>query len=134
MKISSFYAAAAFLCLAGCNTYKPVTSAAENGFRKDMKAVGEVLVFREIDTEKKEAAGGQAAVVRFESEIKWLTLEEALSSGGAARDTQEYLSKMEYASSRLGEKPKAGSSASIKGSILMAKTDIGWIYKGLGAE
>jgi len=134
MKISLSAAAAAFLCLAGCNSYKPVTSAAENGFRRDIKAVGEVLDFREIDTEKKEAAGGPEAVVRFESEIKWLTLEEALSSGGAARDTQEYLLKMEYASSRLGKKPKAGSSALIKGAILMAKTDTGWIYEGLSAD
>ena len=134
MKISLSAAAAAFLCLAGCNSYEPVTSAAENGFRRAMKAVGEVLDFREIDTEKKEAPGGLAAVVRFESEIKWLTLEEALSRGGAARDTQEYLLKMEYASSRLGKSPRAGGSASIKGAILMAKTDTGWIYKGLSAE
>lgn len=134
MKISPFYAAAAFIFLAGCSSYEPVTSAAESGLKRDLKAVGEVLEFREIDTEKKEAAGGQAAVVRFEGEIKWLTLEEALSSGGAARDTQEYLLKMEYASSRLGKKPKAGSSVSVKGAILLAKTDTGWIYKGLSAE
>jgi len=134
MKLSFSAAAAVFLCLVGCNSYKPVTSAAENGFRQDMKAVVEVLNFKEIATEKKEAAEGPAAVVRFESEIKWLTLEEALSRGGAARDTQESLVKLEYASSRLGEKPKAGGSASIKGAILMAKTDTGWIYKGLAAE
>lgn len=132
MKILS--AVAVFLCLAGCNSYKPVISAAENGFRQDMKAAVEVINFRELATEKKEAAGGQAALVRFESELKWLTLEEALSRAGAARDTQEYLMKLEYASSRLGEKPKAGGSASVKGAILMAKTDTGWIYKGLAAE
>lgn len=134
MNILLMTAAAAFFCLAGCKDQKLVSSAAEYGLRKDLKAVGEVMNFRELSTEEKEAPGGLAAVVRFESEIKWLTLEEALSRGGAARDTQDYLVKLEYASSRLGEKPKAGGSASIKGAILMAKTDTGWIYKGLSAE
>lgn len=127
-------AAAAFFCLAGCQDQKLVSSAAEYGLRKDLKAVGEVLNYREISAEEKESPGGPAALVRFESEIKWLTLEEALSSSGGAHDTQEYLVKLEYASSRFGEKPKAGGSSSIKGAILMAKTDTGWIYKGLAAE
>lgn len=71
--------------------------------------------------------------MHFESDIKWLTLEEALSRAGAATDAQEYLVKLEYASSTLG-KPKAGGQAPVKGSILLAKTDTGWIYKGLSAE
>jgi len=125
---------AAVLCLAGCNTYKPVSSAAENGLRRDLKAVGEVLSFREIDTEKKDAPDGTSAIVRFESDVKWLTLEEALASGGAAKDPQEYLGKLEYVSTKFGEGPKAGSSGLIKGAILLAKTDTGWIYKGLSAD
>lgn len=134
MNILLMTAAAAFFCIAGCKDQKLVTNAAEYGLRKDLKAVGEVLNFREISTEEKEAPGGLAAVVRFEGELKWLTLEEALSRGGGARDTQEYLIKLEYASSKLGEKPKAGDKVPVKGAILMAKTDTGWIYKGLAAE
>lgn len=134
MNILLMTAAAAFFCLAGCKDQKLVSSAAEYGLRKDLKAVGEVLNFRELSTEEKEAPGGLAAVVRFEGELKWLTLEEALSSNGAARDTREYLGKVEYVSARLGTAPKAGGKVPVKGAILMAKTDTGWIYKGLAAE
>jgi hypothetical protein len=126
--------AAAALCLAGCNTYQPVSSAAEHGLRKDLKAVCEVTNFREINTEKTEAAGGPAAVVHFESDVRWLTLEEALSKGGAAGSAQDYLAKLEYAAAKLGGVPKAGRSAAIKGAILLSKTDTGWIYKGLASE
>lgn len=121
----------AVLYLAGCNSYKPLSSAAENGLRRDIKAVGEILNYRELAAEEREEAGGRTAVVRFESDVKWLTLEEALSRGGAARDTQEYLGKMTYVTSRLGESAKAGRSASVKGAVLLKKTDTGWIYKGL---
>lgn len=62
MKIFLLAAVTAFFCLAGCNDYKPVSSAAENGLRKDLKAVGEVLNFREISTDRKEAPGGGSAL------------------------------------------------------------------------
>ncbi len=134
MKIILLSAAAAFLCFSGCKTSEHAVSAAESGLRKELKAVGIVLSFRELSTEEKEAPGGTAAVVRFESDVKWFTLEEALSSQGAAGDAQEYLVKLEEMSSKLGAGPKTGHSGSIKGAILLAKTDTGWIYKGLSAE
>ncbi|MBI4351736.1 MAG: hypothetical protein HY550_09870 [Elusimicrobia bacterium] len=134
MKITLLSAFTAAFCLAGCNSTGLVSNAAEYGLRQDLKAVGEVLSYRELAAEEKEAPGGRSAIVRFESEIKWLTLDEALSQKGAARDAQEYLGKMTYAASRLGREAKAGRSASVKGAILMAKTDTGWIYKGLTGE
>jgi len=134
MKILLLTAAAALLCLAGCKTSEPVTSAAENGLREEIKPVGEVLAFREVRTEESEAPGGKSAVVHFEGEVKWYTLEEALSSQGSAHDAQEYLVKLESVSSKLAAAPKAGSSGPVKGAILLAKTDVGWRYTGLAAD
>lgn len=135
--MSKFLLAAAFaaplFCLTACQGSKPAASAAEHGLREDLKAVCEVINFKEVATEEREAPGGKAALLRFEGEVKWLTLEEAVSSRGAARDAQEYLSKLEYASSRIGG-CKAGSSGPVKGAILLAKTDLGWVYKGLAAN
>lgn len=131
-KISLAAALAAPLLFAGC-ARESVSSAAENGLKQDLKAVCEVINFREVATEEKETGGGKAAVVHFEGEVKWLTLEEALSSRGAAHDAQEYLAKLGYASAGLGG-ARAGSSTPVKGAILLAKTDIGWLYKGLSLE
>jgi len=125
-------ALAAPLFLAGCGS-EPMSSAAENGLRQDLKAVCEVVSFRQTAAEENEAGGEKAALLRFESEVKWLTLEEAVSSKGAAKDAQEYLAKLEYASAKFGG-ARAGSSALVKGAILLAKTDIGWRYKGLASE
>jgi hypothetical protein len=122
-------AMAAPLAFAGCGG-APVSSAAEHGLRQDLKAVCELTEFRETATEEMDAAGGRSAVVRFEGEVKWLTLEEALSSRGAAKDAQEYLSKLAYASARFGG-AKAGATSRVRGAVLLAKTDIGWLYKGL---
>ncbi|OGR62100.1 MAG: hypothetical protein A2X31_02920 [Elusimicrobia bacterium GWB2_63_22] len=134
MKKLLFAAAfAAPLCFTACKSSELVASAAENGLRKDLKPVCEVINFKEVATEEKTADGGKAALVRFEGEVKWLTLEEAVSSRGAARDAQEYLLKLEYASSKLGG-VSAGSSVRVKGAILLAKTDLGWLYKGLSLE
>ena len=69
-------------------------------------------------------------MVQFEGEVKWLTLEEAMSSKGSAKDAQEYLQKLAYASSRFGG-ARAGDTSSVRGVILLAKTDIGWLYQGL---
>lgn len=121
--------AAAQLALAGC-ACEQVSSAAEHGLRQDLKSVCEVVAFRQISSEELDAPGGKAAVVRFEGEVKWLTLEEALSSKGAAKDAQDYLQKLAYASSRFGS-AKAGASARVSGAILLARSDVGWLYKGL---
>lgn len=128
-KASLAAALAAQLLLAGCGS-ENISSAAQNGLRQDIKAVCEVTDFREIATEIKQEDGCKAAVLRFEGEVQWLTLEEALSSRGAARDAQEYLAKLRYASARLGI-VKAGRTTQVKGTILLSKSDLGWLYKGL---
>lgn len=115
--------------LAGCEK-APVASAAEHGLRQDLKPVCEVVAFRETSAEEIEGPGGKSAVVRFESEVRWLTLEEALSSKGAAKDAQDYLQKLAYASSRFGS-AKAGVNARVSGAILLVRTEVGWLYKGL---
>lgn len=122
-------ALAAMVSLAGCGG-APVSSAAEHGLRQDLKPVCEVVAFRETSAEEIEGPGGKSAVVRFESEVRWLTLEEALSSRGAAKDAQDYLQKLAYASSRFGS-AKAGATARISGAILLVRTEVGWLYKGL---
>jgi hypothetical protein len=125
-------ALAAPLLLAGCGN-ETITSAAQNGLRQDIKAVCEVTGFREVATEIKQEEGGKAAVLHFEGEVQWLTLEEALSRKGTARDAQEYLAKLQYASSRLGD-VKAGRVTPVKGTIILAKSDLGWLYKELRSQ
>lgn len=124
-------AAAAMLCLAACSPAGHAVSAAEHGLRQDLMAVGEVVNFRETGTEKLQAAEGEAVLLRFESEVKWLTLDEAIARSGGPGDTQEYFGKAQYVSEKLGAGPKAGRVEVIKGAALMARTDTGWIYKGL---
>lgn len=128
-KASLAAALAAASLLAGCSD-ETISSAAQSGLRRDIGAVCEVTVFREIATEIKQEDGGKAAVLHFEGEVQWLTLEDALSGKGTARDAQEYLAKLQYASSRLGS-VKAGRVTPVKGTILLAKSDLGWLYKGL---
>lgn len=121
--------AAAPLCLQGCADGQ-VSSAAEHGLRQDLRPVCEVVAFRETSAEELDGPGGRSAVVRFESEVRWLTLEEALSSKGAAKNAQDYLQKLAYASSRLGS-ARAGASARVSGAALLVRTEVGWLYKGL---
>ena len=125
-------ALAAPLLFAGCGN-EAISSAAQSGLRQDIQAVCEVKGFREIAVEVKQAENGKAAVVHFEGEVEWLTLEEALSGKGEARDAQEYLAKLQYASARLGG-VKAGRVTPVKGTILLAKSDLGWLYKGLSPQ
>lgn len=129
-KASLAAALAVPLLLAGCGGSETISSAAQNGLRQDIKAVCEVTDFREVATEIKQEEGRKAAVLHFEGEVQWLTLEEALSSRGGARDAQEYLAKLQYVSARLGG-VKAGRTTPVKGTIFLAKSDLGWLYKGL---
>ncbi|OGR42280.1 MAG: hypothetical protein A2X35_00825 [Elusimicrobia bacterium GWA2_61_42] len=122
---------AALLCLGGCQFTGPASSAAENGLKKDLECVGELLAFKEVRTTEQDLPEGRGVLLYFESEVKWLTLEEAAALKGGPRDTQAYLAKLEYISSRLGSGPKAGRRELIKGALLLLKTDVGWIYKGL---
>lgn len=135
MKISLLPAAlAALLPLAACTSTEPVKSAAEYGLRHELETVGEVVTFKELKTEERELPGGRALVLKFESEVKWLTLEEALSKAGGPVGAQAYLDKLEYVSNRLGGGTKTGNSQVMTGALLVAKTDIGWMYKGLVSE
>jgi hypothetical protein len=127
-------AAAAAVCLGGCNMTAPVKSAAENGLKKDLESVGELLAFKEIKAVEQDLPEGRGLLLHFESEVKWLTLEEAARKAGGPRDTQAYLTKLEYLSSRLGRGPRAGRQELVKGALMLAKTDIGWVYKGLASE
>ncbi|HCC48750.1 MAG TPA: hypothetical protein DEQ38_11635 [Elusimicrobia bacterium] len=134
MKKLFLTAAAAVVCAACAKAPWPVASAAENGLRQDLKAVGEVVNFRELKTEELAARDGKAVVLHFESEVKWLTLEESLARPGGPGDTQEYIGKAQYVRQKLGSAPKAGRSETIKGAVLLAKTDLGWIYNGLAGN
>ncbi len=125
---------AAVLALYGCTSTEPVKSAAENGLRRELEAVGEVVSFREVRSEEKELPGGKALVLTFESEVKWLTLEEALSKTGSPEGAQAYLDKLEYVSTRLGGGTKPGDRQIMTGALLLAKSDTGWQYKGLVTE
>ncbi len=124
-------AAAAFACLGACDSKAPAASAAENGLRKDLAPVAEVLQFRETGSYDRQLPDGKGMVLNFESEVKWLTLEESVVRQGGRADTQAYLSKAEYIASSLGSGPKAGKRELIKGALLLTKTDIGWLYQGL---
>lgn len=131
MKILRLQAAlAAMCCLAACGRADHAVSAAEHGLRQDLKAVGEVVNFREVKTEEL-ARDDKAVLLHFESEIKWLTLEEAIARAGGPGDTQEYIGKAQYLLNKTGAGPKAGRSEVIRGTALMTRTDIGWVYKGL---
>lgn len=129
--ISKAACAAAVLCLCACKCPESASIAAENGLRKDLASVAEVLAFRQLEAAEHSLPEGKGLLLNFESEVKWLTLEEALRLEGGPRETQTYLSKLEYISSKLGTKPKAGRTETVKGGLLLLKTDIGWLYKGL---
>ena len=133
-KLSLAAAFAAVLALAGCTSTEPVKSAAENGLRRELAAVGEVVSFKEVKSEEKELPGGRALVLTFESEVKWLTLEEALAKTGGPAGAQAYLDKLEYVSTRLDGGTKPGDRQVMTGALLLAKSDIGWQYKGLVTE
>ncbi len=122
-------ALAAFACLGACDTKAPAASAAENGLRKDLEPVAEVLRFTETGSYDRQLPGGRGLVVKFESEVKWLTLEESARARGG--DMQAYVGKAAYLASRLGSGPKAGRRELIKGAMLLTKTDVGWVYDGL---
>ena len=125
---------AAVLALGACSSTEPVKSAAENGLRQELEAVGEVLSFRAVKSEERELPGGKALVLTFESEVKWLTLEEALAKTGGPAGAQAYLDKLDYVSTRLNGAAKAGNQQVMTGALLLAKSDIGWQYKGLVSE
>ncbi len=127
-------ALAAVLALGACSSTEPVKSAAENGLRRELEAVGEVVSFKEIRSEERELPGGKALVLTFESEVKWLTLEEALAKAGSSAGAQAYLDKLDYVSNRLSGAAKAGNRQLMTGALLLAKSDIGWQYKGLVSE
>lgn len=135
MKILSLPAAfAAVLALAACTSTEPVRSAAENGLRRELEAVGEVVSFKAVKSEERDLPGGKALVMTFESEVKWLTLEEALTRTSGSAGAQAYLDKLDYVSARLGGATKAGDRQVMTGALLLAKSDLGWQYKGLVAE
>lgn len=125
---------AAVLSLAACTSTEPVKSAAENGLRRELETVGEVVSFKEVRSEEKELPDGRALVLTFESEVKWLTLEEALAKTGGPEGAQAYLDKLEYVSTHLGGGTKPGDRQVMTGALLLAKSDIGWQYRGLVAE
>ena len=125
---------AAVLAVAACKSTEPVKSAAENGLRHELETVGEVVSFKEVKSEERNLPGGKALVLTFESEVKWLTLEEAMAKASGTTDAQAYLDKLDYVSTHLGGGTKAGDKQVMTGALLMAKTDIGWMYKGLVAE
>lgn len=129
--ISQAACAAALLCLCACKCPEPASIAAENGLKKDLGAVAEVLAFRQLEAAERALPEGKGLLLSFESEVKWLTLEEASRLDGGPHDTQAYLAKLEYVSSRLGTGPKAGRAEKISGALLLVKSDVGWIYKGL---
>ena len=124
----------AVLALGGCTSTEPIKSAAENGFRRELEAVGEVVSFKEVKSEERELPGGKALVLRFESEVKWLTLEEAMTKAGSQAGAQAYLDKLEYVSTHLTGGAKPGDQQVMTGALLLAKSDVGWQYKGLVAE
>jgi hypothetical protein len=135
MKIILLPAAfAALLSFAACTSTEPVKSAAENGLRRELETVGNVVSFREVKTEERALPDGKALVLKFESEVKWLTLEEALAKTSGANGAQAYLDKLEYVSAHLGGGAKTGNSQVMTGTLLLAKTDLGWQYKGLVEE
>lgn len=135
MKISLLPAAiAALLAFAACKSTEPVRSAAESGLRRELEAVGEVVSFKEVKSEERDLPGGKALVMTFESEVKWLTLEQALTRAGGPDSAQAYLDKLEYVSTHLGNGARTGDSQVITGTLLVAKSDIGWQYKGLVSE
>jgi len=123
--------AAALLCLCACKCPESASVAAENGLKKDLTAVAEVVAFRQLEAAERDLPEGDALLLSFESEVKWLTLEEAVRLEGGPQETQAYLSKLEYISSKLGTKPKAGRTETVRGALLLLKTDVGWLYKGL---
>jgi len=126
--------AASALCLCACNCPESASVAAESGFRKDLAAVAQVLEFRQLEAAERALPEGKGLLLNFESEVKWLTLEEAVRLDGGPQETQVYLAKLEYVSARLGTGPKAGRAEKIKGTLLLVKSDVGWIYKGLTRE
>lgn len=129
--VSQAAAAAAVLCLCACKCPESASIAAETGLKKDLAAVAEVRAFRQLEAAERALPEGKGLLLNFESEVKWLTLEEAARLDGGPQETQVYLSKLEYISSKLGTKPKAGRTETVKGALLLLKTDVGWLYKGL---
>ncbi len=129
--VSQAAVAAAVLCLCACKCPESASVAAENGLKKDLSAVAEVLAFRQLEAAEHSLPEGKGLRLNFESEVKWLTLEEAVRQDGGPQETQAYLAKLEYITSKLGTGPKAGQAERIKGALLLVKSDVGWIYKGL---
>lgn len=132
--ISQAACAAAVLCLCACKCPESASIAAENGLRKDLASVAEVLAFRQLEAAEHSLPEGKGLLLNFESEVKWLTLEEAVRLDGGPQETQAYLAKLDYITAKLGTGPKAGRAERIKGALLLVKSDVGWIYKGLARQ
>ena len=115
----------------GCGFSDAVVSAAETGFKRDIKAVGLVSTFKKVKTVEKQS-DGRAMLVYFESDVRWFTLEEAVNDKDHPQDPQTYVDTIDYVRSNLQTgAPKLGAQEVIKGAAILIKTEVGWEYKGL---
>jgi len=129
--LSSLLALLSAFCLWGCGSSDALLSAAEMGFKRDIAAAGQVVDFKKLKTMGKQR-DGKAVLFYFESKVRWLTLEEAVSDREHPRDPQTYVNCISYARENLlSGSPKLGTQQVIQGAAMLVKTDVGWEYKGL---
>ena len=132
MKRSLLAVCLPLLFLQACSKLDSRSRAAEEGFRKDLKAVAEIISFKSVEVVSRTGAEGKLCLVNFESEVKWLTLDETMRGIPAGSDSRFYFEKVDYLGSNLASgPPKIGHQELIKGTIVLAETDFGMLYKGL---